>query len=1683
MNKLMEKIIAAILVVILMSANLIILGEYTIAKALTDDELNAQKTSTNNRNIEFNSYLNGGTHIEAFDIGSEDAKLYVNVKVENVGYLKDGTIEFFNTNFKLKDNISNENIQSVDTENNRIVLNKIDNGSDIILELPIEILIKDEIWTDYFNNEFNTKLTGTYVDENGKESAVEKEITNRLSWNGSAEAELKLENTKYIPYNVDNNYGVLLQTKVTSNIKDSALPIQNTNIQITVPAINNVKPTTVTVLSTKTEASNGRTDGLDFTNGNYSYDAEAGSLTINTANNTDNVSWKKNVVDEYLVTYLFEGQDIYNYVVENGVTTNVTATSQITVYNYTVFNADAEATLDINYTNEDEQVGNITDFSVVVPQELNKGYIYANYDAESKLETEYYTKYIATINSSKLTTSIELEQNPDQLITADNAIGSTTVNGENYAYNKRIEVSQSIFNKILGEDGTITINDESGNELGVINKDTTVENGNYVLDISSQNNNRLTMTTSDTITEGQFEVTVVKALKGEIDYSRSQMEDFTKMRANLLAVADATNASVQAETTLNEPVTRAEVTIEPQNLSTVLVNKDVEIRAVLDTSNQAYALYKNPVIEIELPEEVTNIELTSVDLLLDDELKIKSSEVVNENGRFVIRVELEGTQTKYNDTGDQTSISAGATIVMKADITLDTFASNGTETINMYYSNENSDLYANAVTRDSETVGQATTNADLVAPSGLTAANTLSGYDDEGSSIINISDEKQEDTIAVHSEAREITVGGTIVNNYSNDISNVVILGRFLATGNKNVDTNEDLGSTFDIPVSEEISVTGTENATIYYSENVDATNDLNLSSNGWTTSPSNLANVKSYMIVLNNNIAASGRVEFSYKATIPANLEYDNSAYEMYKVFYTNNSEEAVINETKVSSIIGLTTGQGPNLNVTMTSNVKQENGVNVIRQGSQVRIWATIENTGKLDANNVVLTINKPDEIDILQYDDSFSGYNTLESNQISVGTIAAGESVTVDFDIKLQNNFIVKDSTGSRSISLSVAADNMAFTANSEELTFNYNTAYFFLTNKPNVRESFVYTTNSLVQYEINFTAKTKELTNVRITVPLPNDVKEVNAYWETADGENTDGIQIESNQVVATKNSLESTNNTLIVSFRLGANTETRFSTQVSAQADITIENEEGQQENISTGVCYSNERFVNKGQPELTGRQLELDDPYIREGEEFIYQFEITVGGTGNQTNLIFKDTLPSELEFVRGNIDVIYPESEDDESIDISYENHVVTGTINRLKPNATINIEIVVIGHLESEADDEKEIVNRATVSTNQVSEFELNSVTGYLEYVASEHVDPDDPDDPDNPSTGDETNRISGVAWIDNNRDGRRDTEEQMLAGVQVMLLNSANNEIVKDPSTGNDQITTTSSDGRYSFRNVEDGEYIVVFLYDAGQYSITAYQSTGVEENVNSDAISMRITLNGEQRNAGVTDIITINGENARNIDIGLYTSEKFDLRIDKYISRVTLTTPTIGTSATDFDNSKLQRIEVLERNVNQSSAVVEFKIVVTNEGSIAGYAKKLVDHIPDYLSFNSELNPDWYVSDMTSDVYNASLANDKIEPGESREVSLILSLQITEENLWKTLTNTAEIYESYNEQGTPDIDSTAGNGATSEDDMSAAEIVISIVTGNTIIIYIVVALVIVAILGVGIYEIKKRVLDKK
>ena len=50
------------------------------------------------------------------------------------------------------------------------------------------------------------------------------------------------------------------------------------------------------------------------------------------------------------------------------------------------------------------------------------------------------------------------------------------------------------------------------------------------------------------------------------------------------------------------------------------------------------------------------------------------------------------------------------------------------------------------------------------------------------------------------------------------------------------------------------------------------------------------------------------------------------------------------------------------------------------------------------------------------------------------------------------------------------------------------------------------------------------------------------------------------------------------------------------------------------------------------------------------------------------------------------------------------------------------------------------------------------------------------------------------------------------------------------------------------------------------------------------------------------------------------------------------------------------------------------------------------------------------------------------------------------------------------------------------AENEDDISTADVLLSIVTGSQIILYIVIALIVCGLIGFGIYEIRKHVLVK-
>ncbi len=1684
MSKLFKKIIALIMVIVLMGANLAVLGEFTIANALSNEELNEQTSKTNHKNVEFNSYFYGGTHNQTFDIGSEDAKLYLNVKVNNAGYLENGTVEFQNANFKLKDGIENENIQSIDSENNKIVLNKLNNGSDITIELPIEILNKDNVSLDYFAKEGTSKLTGNYVDGEGEANAIEKEIVNKLSWRGTAEAELKVETTKYVPYKINDTYGVMLQTKVNSGVKNGTLPIKNSSIELSVPEINGTKPSTVTATANKTEATNGKTDGLEFTNNNYSYDMEAGKVTLNVSNLQDSISWKKNAVDEYLVTYLFEGKEVYDYVMANGVDTNVTAVSNINVYNNEEINITKNTNLGIKYT---EKLGTISDYEVQASKDISKGYVYANYEAKEKNETEYTTKYIATVNSSKLTTGLEFTQEYDKFVTAEEQEGYTTIDGKNYAYNKRVEISQAIFNKILGEDGEITVKDANGTELGKINKDTKLENGVYSLDIASKNNNKLIITTTVPVTEGKLEISVIKALKGEIDYSKEQMQNFNSIKVELKGKSDITTANEVAKIALKEPETKVELELNKKDLTTVLTNENVEIRAVLDTSSTYNALFKDSTLKITLPSYIENVNLKSANILLDNGLEVKSAKLSEENGHKVITVELEGNQTEYAINAEY----KGAIVVLNTDLTTDTLTPSGSDKVTLQYTNKNE-----TATKPNGTVSE---NVTFVAPNGVVAASGVSGYKEGAQDILSISDSPINVEVDTYSAKRTATISGTLINNYSNDISKVSVLGRIPAQGNKKIDTDEDLGSSITMPLSAGITLADVDaaNYKVYYSDNANAGSSLSDTNNGWSETARTSS--KSFLIVFNDEykISAGSKINFSYSVEIPENLVPNNNTYAMYKIYYTNNSEIGAMPENKVSSIIGFSTGTGPEAEITLST------ATEVVREEQIVEMTATVKNTGDKALENAKLKVTAPEGTVHTEIEEGASAYTDSEERvkTISLGNIAAGQTVTVRYELRIEKGTVTTVTTnpddgeveiiehkypGDKEVQnvVSLVADNVTGELQSLPFTFTVLEGDLRIINAPDTYESETLRKGKIIRYNttIENVSNDKDLSNVTLNLNFPEGIKVREVYYsdsKVTSNKITDGVTIDGNNVSVNVGELKSLR--AFMNSDQGQNTgdepvDINLRTKTYVYIEFEVEDFYGDLTTIMTAKAdgineqYSNVRRFHAEKVELSIEQAELEKQYIKEGTKYSYNFTIKNNGKIDSVTNKMEMTIPEGLSFIKAT----YTYNGETKTLGRASDGKF-TITIPEMAAGTSATVEVTVKADMLPDKND-KEIKTVATLEAIGFDKITSNEVTAIIEYDPNANHGGGG----DNPSAPDRY-KIAGTAWIDEDLDGQRDSSEPTVANMQVILLNKDNSAIVKDPDTNEDKITTTSDNGTYQFDNLPNGEYVVVFVYDSSNYSLTEYHKEGVNDRFNSDAIDVNLTLNGERRIAGITDVLTIDGENVRNIDIGLYTANKFDLRLDKYVNKITLTTPTIGTRVDEYGrDTKVAKVEVLERNVGQSSAVIEYKIAVTNEGSVPGYVSKIVDYLPEKVNFSTELNPDWYLSE-NGNIYNASLANEVINPGETKEVTLLVSIRITED-LLDTLDNNAEIYESYNELGLQDIDSTAGNKVTSEDDMSKAEVVVSLVTGK-IITYTAIILGVVALLGFGIYEIKKRVLDKK
>mgnify|MGYP001165807145 CR=1 FL=1 len=196
-----------------------------------------------------------------------------------------------------------------------------------------------------------------------------------------------------------------------------------------------------------------------------------------------------------------------------------------------------------------------------------------------------------------------------------------------------------------------------------------------------------------------------------------------------------------------------------------------------------------------------------------------------------------------------------------------------------------------------------------------------------------------------------------------------------------------------------------------------------------------------------------------------------------------------------------------------------------------------------------------------------------------------------------------------------------------------------------------------------------------------------------------------------------------------------------------------------------------------------------------------------------------------------------------------------------------------------------------------------------------------------------------------------------------------------------------------------------------------------------------------------------------------------------------------TESTGEDIRDNDTAEpIAKVELDKKKLKKTVVKFVYKIRVTNEGEIPGYATEVTDYIPEGLEFHVEdgNNKQYgWVEAGDDKIVTRALETVLLNPGESKELEITFRWINSEKNLGQKI-NIAEISEDANDYNTDDIDSTPNNKENpykeeQEDDDDFALVILSIETGAAqFMSYFTLIIIALAIVAGGIFLIKKYVL---
>ena len=1644
-NKILKISVVILLIMTLTMTNFIFLGSSIISYA-------ADNISTNHKNIEFDAYFknNDGQKITTLDrtYNMQDMSLYLSLNVNKEGFFI-GEVELLNSNFTI---MSSESEFVSKVEDNKIYLNQINAGTTAEIEVKVKPVEEDVMKVSMLNCESDLSLTGIYRDSTEKDIQIEatRNVTIRLIeaiTNESLENNLQVITNKTLKISGEDKR--VIQLSLNMGLKDNNYPMKEIYAKVNVPEIDGKTPEVIKDINLNTMSA-------------FEYKYENGYVEITLKNDvTENnqILWRKQGNENVILTYVYDADiDLENVEInqEEKVTLHNDKELTSNTGTVTLSNKEIDSTIEVTASN--------------LVESIYKGKLY------SGIDKQYSSKTVLDVNLANIEEYISIKEESSKYITENSEI-------ESNIYYNNTTINKESFDKIFGQDGVMQIYNENNVLIAKVEKDTkTDENGNFVIDYTGKEPKAIEIRTSKPIAEGSLEFNHTKTIKvSDISTVKAANSIITKvvygynnydektMNAKEGTYTKGIEAEVETRMILNETMTETKLEINRNSLSTIIAN-DIEIKLILKTDDESRDLYRNPTFTIELPEQVQSIQINSINLLYEEELKIVNYSV---DGRY-ITIQMEGEQTSYKAQSVE-----GANIIINATINVDRTSIAKPETINVTYTNEKANAYAN-----NEEMGRISKEIEIVAPKDVTAINRIQALD------VETIGEEEETNVSLQRGTESIQVGVDfeIINNNEENVENVNIMGTFPTKTEEN---------NIDIKVVDGIQV---ENAKVYYTENENATADISDTANGWTESISNPETVKKYLILM-DKIDSRTVVDGGYTIEIPENLEYNQMATEGYEVNYTKGQARST--NTVKATEIKMETGVGPKLETNLTATLAGEllTESSTVKNGEVIKYTVQVSNVGSEDVTNVKVTGMIPEGTMLVEPVDNYeytgaSYYKAIrtENFEETIDSLKVGEIKTVEYEVMVSSNLEAGTSIANTAEInyLDVVQETNEFKVLSEVGTLRT------MAKRVTDRKVDLYEAGMVEYFAIIKNISSETIDNVTVKTHKSDNLEVTRLTVISGMSENEVGddeiypITSEGNQEVREETNSEINEDTQseVIEYSDEINIGTLAPGEVKVLSYNMIINKmpDNQIDTINFSVTASDGQIEHKSnawQDRVNSFDIDMtmesntENKYVKSGDNITYTIKVKNNSSSETSGLVIKDEIPSEL-----TVNKVTKDGED-----VSFTTNAIE-IQSEIPANGEMTIVIETVVDYSAARTEAQTITNRAIASIYGEDVATTSDLNHIIEAdVIDEDNNGNGQDDDNNNNNNNDNNQngaiangeqmISGLAWYDANGNGKKDDGEQNLSDIHVKLLNVQTNQFVKNTS-GEILEATTNENGMYVLDNISNGEYIIIFEYNNSQYALTKYKAEGISEAENSDARLNELLIEDARQEVASTDMIHIDNENISDMNIGLIELQNFDLKLDKYVSRI-LVQNSAGTTTREYNNTTTAKIELDAKQMSGSTVIIEYNIVVTNVGEVAGYARNIVDYMPNDLEFSSELNKDWY--EEGNALYTTVFGNDIINPGESKTVTLTLTKTMGEDNL--VTRNNAEIYEDYNDLGLEDGNSTPGNNATGENDIGFADVIISIRTGGVIYMTIGITVTIIILAGIvaGIVVKRKNLKDKE